>query len=115
MFDTVKLKFPSATIELVPSLNAVELLSDKFGQINNAIGAVTGMDFNSMVEVIDAGIPKNLKTKARGYNKEGIKQELFEYGAMEAMPELVEFIMLCLNGGKKPPEEGEEEKSKKKT
>lgn len=118
MFDTVKIEFPGEGIfELVPSLDAVELINSAFGNFNNAINAVGAMDFNAIVSVIDAGIEKKLKKSARGYSKEGLKESVFKKGIMEIMPDAVKFVMLCANGGKFPDENESEEKEdiKKKT
>lgn len=113
MFDTVKIDFPSGQVELVPSLDAVELISSAFGDFNNALTAVSSMNFNAIVNVIDAGIPK-LK-KAGGYSKSGLKENVFELGFVSIIPDVADFIIICANGGKRPSDEDDKNESKKKT
>ena len=117
MFDTVKITFPGeGSFELVPSLDAVELINGTFGDFNNALSAVGSMNFNAIVDVIDAGLEKKIKNSAKGYSKSGLKESIYKKGFMEVMPDAIEFLMLCANGGKRPTEEdGDEDGSKKKT
>lgn len=114
MFETVKIEFPGEGVfELVPSLDAVELINETFGDFNRAIEAVGSLNFNAIVDVVDAGLEKKIKDSAKGYSKAGLKQSIYAKGFMEVMPDAIEFIMLCANGGKKPTEE--DDGSKKKT
>ena len=116
MFDTVKIEFPGEGVfDLVPSLDAVELINGTFGDFNNALSAVGSMNFNAIVDVIDAGIEKKVKKSAKGYSKQGLKESIYAKGFMEVMPDAIEFLMLCANGGKRPTENDDESGSKKKT
>lgn len=116
MFDTVKVKLKvdnsTQTIELVPSLDAVELISERFGNFNNAISSTSAFDFNAIFNIFDAGIKK---PKHGGYDPKGLKAAIYETGFVDLMPEAIEFLTLCMNGGKRITEDEAEQDSKKKT
>lgn len=115
MFDTVKIEFSGeGTFELVPSLKAVELINNAFGNFQNAFASVGAMDFAAIVEVIDAGLSDKIKKSNKGYSKEGLKESIYRKGVMEIMPQAIEFIVLCANGGKKPADDDEADDTKKK-
>lgn len=115
MFATVKIEFPGEGVfELVPSLDAVELINEAFGDFNTALEAVGRMSFDAIVTVVDAGLEKKIKNSKKGYSRQGLKESIYNKGFMEVMPDAIEFIMLCANGGKKPTED-EDDGSKKKT
>lgn len=115
MFDTVKVNMTvdgnSQTIELVPSLEAVELISERFGNFNNALSSTGSFDFNAIFHIFDAGIKKKKYDK---YDPQGLKKAIYETGFVELMPEAIEFLTLCMNGGRKPVDEDKDD-SKKKT
>lgn len=116
MFDTVKVNLKtdnsSQTIELVPSLDAVELISERFGNFNNAISSTSSFDFNAIFNIFDAGIKK---PKHSAYNPKELRKAIYETGFVDLMPEAIEFLTLCMNGGKRPVDDEPEQDSKKKT
>lgn len=116
MFTVVKLNLlsdgRSQTIELVPSLNAVELINERFGDFTTAYNYVGSLNFDAIAQVVSAG------TKVVGNQKidlKGLKQSLFDTGIAEVMPDVLKFMTLCLNGGREITDDAEEEVSKKKT
>lgn len=99
MFDTVKLDLAGQTVELVPSLNAVELINKRFGNFAAALDQVGSMNFDAIVDVVDAGIESS--KKLRGYDKKELKLAIYEHGFMNSLADVLEFIVICSNGGKR--------------
>lgn len=94
--DIVTIELAGEEIVLKPTLGAMEHLQRKYGNFQKIFDGLSSLDFNCYADVIVAGV---LPAKADLGNT---KQNVFETGMISLMPDLVEYVGMLLNGGKKP-------------
>lgn len=98
----------TGSVELVPSLAAMEYLSKQVDNFQAVYARLGSMNFDMYAHVIVAGT----QHMARPAAFKAAKEEVFETGIIKLMPDLIHFVSILLNGGKEPQSPAEEATSK---
>ena len=99
---TVELKLGQKTYKLVPTYRVVEAVSQRFGGHAKAIEAVSSLDVQAMVRIIQTATPKITDAEVKALPK-----LLFEAKLPVAAVPLIEFLAILANGGQPLPKPGE--------
>jgi hypothetical protein len=92
---------------LKPSLHAVRLLSRKYGGLQPLVDRIAKIDFDVIVDVLEAGAQVSANPKARAELEAAVYSAgLSDFAA--GIPALcIKYITVLINGGRPPPDDPE--------
>lgn len=103
--STVRIRLGDRDVELVATLEGTILMSRAYGGLKRVVDLVKDLDIEAMAVVIRAGMLVD------GEEAKAILDDAFKAGLVNLIAPLVEFVLICANGGVLPsvdPEEGAE-------
>lgn len=100
---TVQIKLDGVEYDLKPTIEGVILMSRAYAGLSNLAQAVKNLDIEAMAVTVRAG------ALVDGKEAEQILPRLFKTGPINLMSDLLEFVLICTNGGVLPSDDDSED------
>ena len=97
------------TYKLKPSIHAMRMLSRKHGGLNPLVEKISKLDFDTIVEVIQAGIQAPQSPRALAEMEELVYHTGFSDSTGQLPLMCIRYVTVLIHGGRLPPEERQQE------
>lgn len=109
--DTTDLTIDGQEVKLTPTVNALDIINKYFGGMQPAYAKIAILDLDAYATILFVGeenrLPKDDKEKQK------VKQSVFEFGLVNLMVPLIDYLGLLTSGGKRKVLEDDEDTNPK--
>jgi hypothetical protein len=101
----VRIELGNETFVMRPSINAMQIISSKYGGLNDAMDKIARTDIHVIADVISLGIGGNKFSTAKG--RQDLMQRMYEAGITDDTGGCAEraqmYILMLMRGGRPLP------------